>query len=133
MNSLTIIGNLVANPECRLVNRDRGTISVCNFTVAVNRMANGQRIADYFRVATWGKLAEICMNNLQKGRKVAVVGTVTASAYTGNDGAAHANLEVTAEKVEFVSSRQDDGMRQQAAPPPEPYNDYPADDDHLPF
>lgn len=133
MNSLTIIGNLVANPECRLVNRDRGTISVCNFTVAVNRMANGQRIADYFRVATWGKLAEICMNNLQKGRKVAVVGTVTASAYTGNDGVAHANLEVTAEKVEFVSSRQDDGMRQQAAPPPEPYNDYPADDDHLPF
>ena len=132
MNSLTIIGNLVANPECRLVNKDRGTITVCNFTVAVNRMANGQRIADYFRVATWGKLAEICMNNLQKGRKVAVVGIVTASAYTGSDGLPHANLEVTAEKVEFVSSRQEDGVKQQAAPPPEQYNYDPADD-HLPF
>ena len=40
----------------------------------------------------------------EKGRKVAVTGTVSARAYTGNDGGVRASLEVTAEAVEFLSS-----------------------------
>lgn len=51
MNKLTIIGNLARDPELRTV---RDGISVCDFTVAVNRRgsrqntANGQSDADFF-------------------------------------------------------------------------------------
>ena len=54
--------------------------------------------------ATWRGLGENCYRYLEKGRKVAVTGTVSARAYTGNDGGVRASLEVTAEAVEFLSS-----------------------------
>lgn len=130
MNSLTIIGNLTADPTSRNVNGANGVATVCNFTVAANRHAGGRKITDFFRVACWGKLGENCMKYLLKGRPVAVVGSVSASAYNGNDGKPHASLEVMAEKVEFLSGRAEE--RQQAAPQEDEYVP-PMDDDSLPF
>lgn len=104
MNKLTITGNLVRDPELRTVGSG---INVCTFTVAVNRRkkAEGQPEADFFRVSAWRGLAETCSKYLAKGRKVAVVGSVSAQAYMGSDGTAKASLELTADDVEFLSSR----------------------------
>lgn len=104
MNKLTITGNLVRDPELRTVGSG---INVCTFTVAVNRRkkAEGQPEADFFRVSAWRGLAETCSKYLAKGRKVAVVGRVSAQAYMGSDGTAKASLELTADDVEFLSSR----------------------------
>ena len=104
MNRLTIIGNLVRDPELRTVGSG---INVCTFTVAVNRRkkTEGQPEADFFRVSAWRGLADTCSKYLAKGRKVAVVGSVSAQAYMGSDGTAKASLEVTADDVEFLSSR----------------------------
>jgi len=104
MNKLTIIGNLVRDPELRTTSQG---ISVCTFTVAVNRRntREGQPEADFFRVTAWRQLGENCAKYLAKGRKVCVVGSVSVSTYTGNDGATKANLEVTADDVEFLSPK----------------------------
>ncbi len=51
MNTLHIIGNLTANPEARVVQGANGMNTVCNFTVAVNRVVKGQKATEYFRVA----------------------------------------------------------------------------------
>lgn len=104
MNKLTIIGNLTRDPELRTT---QSGISVCTFTVAVNRRqkdANGQNAADYFRVTAWRELGENCAKFLQKGRKVAVIGPVSVNTYQGNDGRTYANLEVQAQDVEFLTS-----------------------------
>ena len=104
MNKLTIIGNLTRDPELRTTQTG---VSVCSFTVAVNKRqkdANGQTQADYFRVTAWRELGENCAKWLQKGRKVAVVGPVSVSTYTGQDGRNYANLEVQAQDVEFLTS-----------------------------
>ena len=114
MNNLTIIGNLADNPQGRVVNTINGQRNVCNFTVATNRYVRGQKRATFFRVTCWGKQAENAMKYLQKGRKVAVRGPVEANAYIGQDGAARASLEVEADEIEYLSSRQDDGPQ---APP----------------
>lgn len=103
MNHLVIIGNLTRDPELR---QTQDGIPVCNFTVAVNRRvrAGANPEADYFRITVWRGLGENCNRYLEKGRKVAVAGTVSARAYTGNDGGVRASLEVTAESVEFLSA-----------------------------
>ena len=107
MNKLTIIGNLTRDPELRTTpNGD----SVCSFTVAVNRRVrrdaqNAQPEADFFRVSAWRQLGENCAKFLSKGRKVAVVGAVSARIYQGNDGTSRVSLEVNADDVEFLSSR----------------------------
>ena len=104
MNKLTIIGNLCQNPELRVTSQG---ISVCTFTVAVNRRntREGQPEADFFRVTAWRQLGENCGKFLAKGRKVAVVGAVSVSTYQANDGSTRAQMEVTADDVEFLSPK----------------------------
>lgn len=104
MNKLTIIGNLTRDPEIRVTLQG---ISVCTFTVAVNRRnaKEGQPDADFFRVTAWRQLGENCGKFLAKGRKVAVVGMVSVSTYQANDGSTRAQMEVTADDVEFLSPK----------------------------
>ena len=107
MNKITLIGNLTRDPELRTTNS--GT-SVCTFGIAVNRRranANGERQTDFFRINVWGRQADSCQRYLAKGRKVAVVGELQASTYTGNDGTTRLSLDVSADEVEFLSSRED--------------------------
>lgn len=103
MNKLTIIGNLTADPELRTI---PSGVSVCTFTVAVNRRTGKEdRQTDFFRVTAWRQLGENCSRYLTKGKKVAVVGEVSARAFEGKDGTLRASLEVTADDVEFLSPR----------------------------
>lgn len=103
LNELVIIGNLTRDPEARTVNGENGEVTVCNFSVAVNRYARAKKITDFFRVSCWGKQAENAVKYLSKGRKVAVRGAVTARAYTGNDGGSRCSLEVFADTIEYLS------------------------------
>ena len=103
MNKLTIIGNLVNDPENRVTtNGDE----VCSFRVAVNRRGRDQD-ADFFRVSAWGERGKLCMQYLAKGRKVCVIGPVTVRAYTDRTGAPAASMEVKAEEIEFLTPRQE--------------------------
>lgn len=103
MNRLFIIGNLTKDPETRATQDGK---TVCNFTVAVNRrQRNAQGEADFFRVSAWNQLGQNCQQYLAKGRKVAVTGAVSVRTYTGQDGTAHAQMEVLAQDVEFLSPK----------------------------
>lgn len=116
MNKVTIIGNLTRAPELRTT---QSGISVCTFTVAVNRRKTQnqqQPEADFFRVSAWRELGENCGKWLIKGKKVAVVGPVSVSTYQGQDGKTYANLEVTAQDVEFLSTAGQTESAPQAAP-----------------
>ena len=111
MNKLFIVGNLTRDPELRTTSSG---ISVCSFTVAVNRRrssnaAAGQPEADFFRVSAWRALGENCQKYLAKGRKVAVTGSVSVSTYQGSDGMTRATLEVNADDVEFLSPKGEGG------------------------
>ncbi len=141
MNKLTIIGNLTRDPELRTVSSG---ISVCDFTVAVTRRRggqNGQPETDFFRVSAWRALGENCAKYLAKGRKVCVVGAVSCRTYQANDGTTRASLEVTADDVEFLSSRMDDqnagayAAASSAAPAPTVQNNgfTAVESDELPF
>lgn len=105
MNKCTIIGRLTKDPEQRTTQTG---MTVANFTVAVDRRKRGSgqdKEVDFFRVTAWDKLGENCIRYLAKGRKVAVVGPVSVSTYTGKDGKTRANLEIVAQEVEFLSSK----------------------------
>lgn len=102
MNRLTIIGNLTKDPETRMTQTG---MSVCTFSVAVNRRHQKDEVADFFRVSAWGKLGELCQNSLNKGSKVAVVGSVSVSTFQTKNGETRVNLDVMANEVEFLSKK----------------------------
>ena len=132
MNRLTIIGNLTREPETRTTQSGK---NVCTVIVAVNRRNDG---ADYFRVSAWGQLGEICQKYLGKGRKVAVVGSVSVNSYTTQAGEARSSLEVMAQDVEFLTPKggaaehdRSAADKPQAAGPMEDYTE--VVDEDLPF
>ena len=133
MNKLTIIGNLTNDPDLRTTTTG---VNVCSFNVAVNRRykVEGQPEADFFRVTAWRERGELCAKFLSKGRKVCVIGPVSVRTYTANDGTTRAQLEVTADEVEFLSPRVSDAEPDQ--PKRDPQTGYEQVDnmfDELPF
>ena len=104
---LTIVGNLGRDPEMRFTPSGK---AVTNFSVAVNaRWTNsdgtdGERVT-WYKVACWGKLAEVTNQYLAKGRKVMVVASrIEAEAYIDNEGQPRAALKVTADTVKFLDA-----------------------------
>lgn len=134
MNKLIIAGNLVRDPETRITQSGK---SVCTFTVAVNRRhstANNQQDADYFRVSAWEKLGDLCQQFLNKGRKVAVTGSVSVTAYKNSNGEAQASMNVFADEVEFLSPKKEQAAEQNTANAVKPQTKFvEVTDEELPF
>ena len=101
MNTIMLIGNLVRDPEAKTL---ANGINLTTFTIAVNGRGKDAD-ATYFRITAWRQLAENCSRFLEKGKKVAVLGSVTLSTYTKKDGTGGASLEVNADQVEFLSPK----------------------------
>lgn len=114
MNKWTGIGNLTRDPE--LIFTQAGTAK-CTFTLALNRpkRRGEDQGADYVRVVTWGKLAEICDRYLHKGSKAGVEGTIRTGSYEGKNGTVY-TTDVWANEVEFLTQP---AQRTEARPDPE--------------
>ncbi len=109
MNKIFLIGNLTADPEMRTTPNG---VSVCTMNLAVNRRfadVNGERKTDFFRITAWRQLGENCGRFLSKGKKMCVIGELTARTYEAKDGTTRVSLEVTADEVEFLSPRESGG------------------------
>ena len=84
--NISIVGNLVKPPE--QMNFVSGKIKT-TFTVAVNgfgRPARGGDTADFYRVETWGKLAELAGKYLDKGNQIAVSGRLIFDRFVDQQG-----------------------------------------------
>lgn len=115
LNKIILIGRLTRDPELRYT---ANGIAVATFTLAVDRPyqnQQGQRETDFIRIVVWQKLAEICANNLGKGRLVAVEGRLQVRSYDTPEGQKRQISEVVAENVRFLDWPKD-GNRSQGAP-----------------
>ena len=129
MNICTIIGNLTKAPETRTT--QSGTAN-CSFTVAVQRRfknANGEHETDYIPVVAWRQLAELCSKYLDKGRKVAVTGSIQTRSYD-KDGTKRYVTELIADNVEFLTS-QNHAQNGQSKEQTDDFTE--VDDSELPF
>ncbi|KKR04339.1 MAG: Single-stranded DNA-binding protein [Candidatus Uhrbacteria bacterium GW2011_GWF2_39_13] len=101
LNRATIIGNLTREPEVRQIPSGQ---SVCSFAVATNRSwasADGQKqeASEFHNIVAWGKLAEICAQYLNKGRKVYIEGRLQTRDWEGQDGVRRYRTEIVAENM----------------------------------
>jgi len=115
---VTIVGNLGSDPDMRYTPSGQ---AVCNFNVATNRRwtsGDGQQQEEtvWFRISTWGRLAETCNQYLSKGRQVLCEGRLTVDKETGGprvwqdqSGNWRASYELTAFEVKFLGGRGGDG------------------------
>ena len=107
INRVVLVGNLTRDPELRQT--PSGT-SVCKLRVAVNtrrKDESGQWTdkPNYFDVTVWGGQAESCSQFLSKGRPVGIDGRLEWREWEAQDGSKRQAVEVIAENVQFLGSR----------------------------
>ena len=102
MSTITIAGNLTADPELRSVNGGR---SVVSFSIAENRRwadkdsGATQEAVTYLDVTAWGAMAEHVATSLHTGDRALVTGRLEQRSWEGTDGARHTKHELVATEV----------------------------------
>lgn len=111
MNKAIFVGNLVRDPEMKMMTNGKPR---CTFTLAVNRPysnAQGNRDADFIGCVCYEKRAELAQQYLAKGRKVLVECHVKTGSYEKDDGRGGKQRVYTTEfivdNMEFLSSKAD--------------------------
>ncbi len=114
LNSIVLMGRLVADPELRTTTTGR---SVCSFRIAVDRSfvkSGEQRQADFIPVVVWEKTAEFVSRYFSKGSMIAVQGQLQSRQYEDNTGAKRTAYEVVAREVSFCGSKAETGTANNA-------------------
>lgn len=105
MNKVNLIGNLTRDPE--LTETASGT-AVCRFTIAVGRNytnGNGERETDFFNCTAWRTLAESIARYCEKGKKIALSGSIQMRTYEDNQGVKRTAIDVVVQEAEFLTPK----------------------------
>ena len=116
LNSVTLMGRLVADPELR---QTASGVSVVSFRLAVERnyAPQGQeRQADFISCVAWRQTAEVIGKYFTKGRMIAVEGSLQSRNYEDKNGQKRTAIEVIVDRAHFTGERTA-GAEQTAAPP----------------
>ncbi len=112
MNSITLTGRLVRDPELR---QTQSGVSVCNFTIAVDRSySKEEKQTDFMDCVAWRGIGEFVSKYFQKGKMIAVRGEMQSRKYVDKNGNNRVAWEVMVDRAEFCGSKQDN----QTAPVP---------------
>jgi single-strand DNA-binding protein len=85
---------------------------VTNFSIAVNRRrpsGGGEFVdeTDWYRVAVFGRQAEIADQYLSRGMKVLVDGQPRINTFVGNDGVERTNVEINCDNFQMLNTREE--------------------------
>jgi len=145
MNSVSLIGRAVRDPELRFATTGKGVGQV---TLAVDKGLSrdkkkqyeeqGKPTADFIRVVAFDKQAEFMANNLRKGARVAVNGSISVSTYKTDKGETRYTTDVLANNIEIIDwpEKENSSTPQKATTFDDDFaNDFRAieDDDDVPF
>ena len=111
INRVVLTGNLTRDPELR--STPSGT-SVCSLRLAVNtsrKDAQGNWVdkPNYFDITVWGRQGENVAQYCAKGRPIAVDGRLEWREFTDKDGNKRQAIDIIADAVQFLGSRDDGG------------------------
>ena len=113
MNKTILIGRLTKDVELK---QTAGGISKANFTVAVDRKyksADGIRETDFIPCVAWRQTADNIARFFDKGRQIALVGSIQVRSWDNQDGQRQWMTEVVVDEFYFVDSRDTTQQTQQ--------------------
>ena len=127
MNKIILKGRLTSNPELR---RTPSDVSVCSFTVAVNRRFDRDK-ADFVNCEAWRQTGEFVNKYFAKGQEILIVGELHIDK-SERDGETRFFTKVVAEEVDFCGSKSDNAQTKSENSVPADVEEI-TDDDDLPF
>ena len=134
INKVILVGRLGKDPEIRST---ASGIKVATFSIATSEnredkiSGEKQEKTEWHRIVVFGKLAELCVEYLKKGRQIYLEGKLQTRKWTGQDNNERYTTEIIAQNLQFLGSsgQQGGGQNFSGSLPEEP--DVPEDD--IPF
>ena len=111
MNKAILIGNLGRDPE---ISHAHSGVPIAKFSLATSEKwkdkytGEMQERTEWHRITAFGKLAEICMEYLSKGKQVCIEGRIQTSSWE-KDGITRYNTEIIASTMKMLGSRNSGG------------------------
>ncbi|MDI6788977.1 MAG: single-stranded DNA-binding protein [Planctomycetota bacterium] len=132
INKVILIGNLGADPELRYT---PSGVAVANLKIATNenftsKTGEKQTKTEWHKIVTFGKLAEICVQYLNKGRQVYIEGRIQTRQWEDKDSVKRYTTEIVADTMQMLGPPQ--GGQSPATEKSAADASPPADDD-IPF
>ena len=119
MNVVALIGRLTGDVE---VKQTPNGVSVCSFSIAVDRYTNGERKADFINCVAWRETAENIARFFRKGNKIGINGSIQTRQYQDRDtGKNRTAFEVLVDRFHFCEKSE---QAQQTNSYAQPVNQY---------
>lgn len=99
-NQIFVVGNLGKDPQ-----KIEGKSIICKFSLAETVIYKGEKKTQWHNIIAFGKIAGTLSNNLTKGDKLLVSGTLQNQKYTDKEGNKRTNSEIIVRSFEFFSSK----------------------------
>lgn len=101
LNRATLIGNVTRDPEVRTTTNGQ---TVATFGVATNMVwtdtqGQKQQRAEFHNIVAWGKLADICKQYLNKGKKIYLEGRLQTREWEAQDATKKTRTEIVADNM----------------------------------
>ncbi len=115
VNKAILVGNLGKDPEVRYLPSGE---QICNITLATSERYKDKASGEYkentewHRVVFFGKLAEICGQYLQKGKKIYVDGRIRTNKWQDKEGNERYTTEIIGSEMKMLSGKDDSGRRE---------------------
>ena len=115
VNKVILVGNIGKDPEVRYL---QSGDQICNVTLATSEKYKDKASGEYkentewHRVVFFGKLAEICGQYLQKGKKIYVDGRIRTNKWQDKEGNERYTTEIIGSEMKMLSGKDDSGRRE---------------------
>lgn len=105
MNKIFLIGRTGKAPEIN--NLESGKVAKFSLAVSEKTTRNGEKKeeTEWFNIAAFGKLAEVCENYVHKGDRICIIGKYKTREYTDKEGVQKRFSEVLASDIELLGSK----------------------------
>ncbi len=107
VNKVILVGNLGADPEVRYT--PSGT-KVTSFRIATSEKrkdkdGNLQEHTEWHPIVTYGKLADVCGEYLNKGKQVFIEGRIQTRSWDDKDGQKRFKTEIIASEMKMLGTK----------------------------
>jgi len=112
INSVTLIGRLVADPELRYTQKGA---PVCDFRIASSRRWKNRETNEwqeetlFINVVAWRRQAELANDFLKKGSAVLIEGSLRSRQWENTKGEKRTTIEVVARRIQYLDAQQREG------------------------
>lgn len=109
LNSIQIIGRLVADPELRYTQKGA---PVCDFRIASSRRYKNRETGEqqeetlFINIVAWRRQAELANDYLKKGSAVLIEGRLRSRQWESAQGEKRSAIEIVARRIQFLDMPQ---------------------------